>query len=190
MKDRYCQARFIVWLCQISIAIFMSFDSSLAQPPLTDEQKKLTIQGLYQNYKEAFPAVADISAQAAIRRFRAGEAIFIDTRTREERDVSMLPDAVAADAFLIDPLIASGKQAIAYCTIGYRSGVFAREMAQQGIEVINLSGGILAWAWAGGPLVEQNTKTTRIHVVGKKWNYVPAGYEAVMFGFWDSLFKY
>jgi hypothetical protein len=30
-------------------------------------------------------------------------------------------------------------------------------------------------------------ETKRVHVYGEKWNYLPEGYEAVMFGFFGKL---
>lgn len=77
---------------------------------------------------------------------------------------------------------------IGYCTISYRSGVFAKKMAQKGIIVYNLFGGLLAWVLEGGKVYNSNGETKRIHVYGKKWNYPPQGYEVVMFGVLDKYF--
>jgi sodium/bile acid cotransporter 7 len=62
-------------------------------------------------------------------------------------------------------------------------------MDEKGISVRNLEGGILAWTLEGGKVYDENgEETNRIHVYGKKWNYAPADYEAVMFSLWEQMF--
>lgn len=80
--------------------------------------------------------------------------------------------------------IPKGKRIVVYCTIGYRSGKYAMELAGQGIRAENLEGGILSWSHAGGPFQVRNdaglaTPTRRVHVYDKGWNLLHPDYEAV-----------
>ena len=91
----------------------------------------------------------------------------------------MLPDSITSEEFLRDPSRYDAFTKIAYCTISYRSGKWAREMKNRGIRIINLRGGILAWVHDGGTVYDENGPTDRIHVYGPKWNLAPGAYEAV-----------
>jgi sodium/bile acid cotransporter 7 len=144
---------------------------------------------MYAGYKKDFPAVKDISPQQAVDLLKKDEVVFIDTRKPAEMKVSMLPHAITQNEFLSHPEKYAGKTVVGYCTVSYRSGVFAREMDAKGIPVRNLEGGILAWTLEGGKVYDENGKeTNRIHVYGKKWNYAPAGYKTVMFSLWEQMF--
>jgi sodium/bile acid cotransporter 7 len=156
---------------------------------LSDTQKKEFVYAIYADYKKDFPAVMDISPQQAMDLLKKDEVVFIDIRKPAEMKVSMLPHAITQNEFLSHPEKYAGKTVVGYCTVSYRSGVFAREMDEKGISVRNLEGGILAWTLEGGKVYDENGKETdRIHVYGKKWDYVPAGYKAVMFSLWEQMF--
>lgn len=158
-----------------------------AQP--TDADKKEIVYQMYADYKSKdFPKVIDILPQQAMELMQTGQVVFVDTRKAAEMNVSMLPKALTKAGFLHNPLKYKHLTIIAYCTIGYRSGLFAKEMKIKGITVHNLAGGIVAWALEGGRVFDANGETKRIHVYGKKWNYLPHGYEAVMFGILEKYF--
>lgn len=183
----YRQPRLLLVL-PFFLLILFSHDLLIASEngePIKD--KMSIVQEMYRNYKKDFPDAVDISAAEARTLLEQKKVIFIDTRKPEEQEVSTLPGAVTEEAFLKNPGIAQGKTAVAYCTIGYRSGVFAVKMSKQGIKVVNLSGGILAWVLDGGKVYNNGRETNRVHVYGKEWNHLPEGYEAVMFGFFDKL---
>jgi rhodanese-related sulfurtransferase len=156
---------------------------------LTDAEKKEIVYAMYAGYKSDFPAVGDVSPQQAMALLKKDEVVFVDTRKPAEMKVSMLPHAVTQDDFLSDLEKHAGKTVVAYCTISYRSGLFAREMDAKGIAVRNLEGGILAWTLEGGRVYAENgAETNRVHVYGKKWDYASSGYEAVRFSLWEQLF--
>ena len=70
---------------------------------------------------------------------------------------------------------------VPYCTIGYRSGVYAQGLQKSGFKTRNLKGSVLSWAHAGGKFVDSKGKATkRVHVYGEKWNLLPEGYEGVI----------
>jgi rhodanese-related sulfurtransferase len=148
---------------------------------MNDKKKSEIVRKMYEREKRKFQEVEDISPTSAQAIYDRGEAVFIDTRTPEEQMVSMLPGAVTEQDLANTPSILQGKTAMAYCTIGYRSGQYAEDMSRAGIRILNVQGGILAWVFSGGKVYHDGRETKRVHVYGKKWNYLPDGYEPVIF---------
>jgi sodium/bile acid cotransporter 7 len=162
---------------------------ALGDTEMSDAKKKEAVYGMYAEYKKDFPAVRDISPKQAMEWLRREKAVFVDTREPAEMAVSMLPGAVSKQDFLNHPDQYKDKTAVGYCTISYRSGLFAREMARQGVAIVNLQGGILAWILEGGRVYDESGKAVkRVHVYGDKWDYAPAGYETVKFSLWEQIF--
>lgn len=147
----------------------------------TDTEKRDIVQKLYEKNKMEFQEVEEISPTSAQALYARGEAVFIDVRTPEEQMVSMLPAAVTEEDVENTPSLLQGKTAVAYCTVGYRSGLYAADKRREGIRVLNAQGGILAWVLSGGKVYHAGSATRRVHVYGEKWNYLPDGYEPVMF---------
>jgi rhodanese-related sulfurtransferase len=113
--------------------------------------------------------------------------ILIDVRQPKELEVSMLPHALSTAQFAARYRhgIPAGKRIVVYCTIGYRSGKYAEELAKMGIKSESLEGGILMWSFAGGKLLCKNTRdewveTNRIHVYDAEWNIVHPDYLGVL----------
>ena len=155
---------------------------------LTDQQKKVIVYGMYEDYRKEFPDVKEISPQEAMKEIAQGQILFVDTRKPAEMAVSMLPGAITLEAFFKDPEKFKGRRIVVYCTISYRSGKLAREMASNGLEIFNLRGGMLAWVLEGGKVYDAKGETKRINVYGGKWDYPPKGYESVQLGFFDRYF--
>jgi len=165
----------------LSFTIFPPLSTTRAQNGLSVDEKMNVVQSMYREYRKEFPEAEDISAAEARRLFEEGGVVFIDVRKQEEQGVSMLPEAVTEKVYQKEAARFEGKTVVAYCTIGYRSGMFAKKTGGQGTRVLNLSGGILAWVFEGGKVYHAGEETRRVHVYGEKWNYLPEGYEAVMF---------
>jgi len=157
------------------------------QRAMSDAAKKALVYGMYADYRREFPGVQELSPAEAIQLFQEGRAFFVDTRRPEEMAVSMLPGAVSQAEFLENPERYGDRTVIVYCTISYRSGLLAARLAGQGLTVYNLKGGLLAWVLEGGRVYDGGGETRRVHVYGPKWDYPPAGYTSVTFGFWDRL---
>jgi rhodanese-related sulfurtransferase len=171
-----------IYLVLISLLPGGQSGMAAAEDHLTDGQKKAIVYRMYADYRRDFSKVEDISPIEAMALYDAGKAIFVDTRKPSEMAVSMLPGAIPERKFLKDPSRYKEKTVIGYCTISYRSGLLAKRLARQGVRMVNLKGGILAWTLEGFPVFDPRGRTTRrIHVFGKKWNFPPDGYEAVMF---------
>jgi len=153
--------------------------ASWAADNMSDSEKRDKIEAMYQSYKKDFPGVPDIQISDAMRLLQEGKALFIDVREEKEQEVSMLPGAVTEKQFLKNPGKYRDRTLVGYCTISYRSGKLAEKLNAQGITLLNLKGGLLAWVHAGGKVYDQSGETKRIHVYGKKWNLGPKDYEAV-----------
>ncbi len=153
-----------------------------------DAARHAEVQAMYEGYKEdAFPLVQDITPDALMtlqsQLAAAGKGdrlVIVDVRESREQAVSMLPGAVTEEAFHDDETLQQGTVVAAYCTISYRSGVFARKMAAKGIGVLNLQGGLLNWVHEGGTLHDpEGQPTTRLHVYGSTWDLAPERIDAV-----------
>ncbi len=176
----------ILWMTGL-LAVLVVCRTAAAGEELSDDQKKTIVYNMYAVYKQDFPGVMDISPREAMTLAQNGEAVFVDFRKSAEMEVSMLPGAITSAEFLEDPSRHAGKTVVVYCTISYRSGVWARE-SNVGIPLFNLKGGLLAWALEGGKMYDAYGETRRIHVYGEKWDYPPRGWESVRFGLLDRLF--
>ena len=183
------QNQMITLLSSVLIVLLCHTGIALSNDDMSDADKKEVVYRMYAEYKKDFAAVEDISPQQAVELLKQEKVVFVDTRKPAEMAVSMLPAAVTELEFMSHPDQYKGKTIVAYCTISYRSGVFAREMAKQGITIANLQGGILAWTLEGGKVYDGSGQIVRrIHVYGDKWDYAAAGYESVKFGLWEKMF--
>ena len=146
---------------------------------LTDEQKLERIDDLYRKYKRSFPDVPDVSVEELIALKEGKNVVLVDERKRKEQVVSMLPGAITSREFEDNIERYKDKTIVVYCTIGNRSGHYARGLIEKGLIVYNLRGSILAWIHAGQKLVSDGKETRQVHVYGRRWNLAPKGYEAV-----------
>lgn len=171
-----------LWLMTSTFTLLIGPYSLCAAEPLTDAQKRSTVYEMYAEYKKDFPKVTDISPGDARSAFAKGQIQFVDVRKPEEIRISTLPGAIDRETFLRDKRLYRDKAVVAFCTISYRSGLFAQEMAREGVAVQNLTGGILAWVLEGGQVFDEGGASKRLHVYGPKWDLAPADFETTKFG--------
>ena len=160
----------------------------MADQPLTDDEKKAVVYEMYREYKKDFPDVKDMAPTEAMTLLKANKILFVDARKDAEMKISMLPQAISEETYLKNQGQYKDKKIVLYCTISYRSGKLAQRLNKQGVDVYNLTGGLLAWVLEGGKVYDQAGETKHIHVYDEKWNYPPGGYEAVMFNFFERFF--
>lgn len=142
--------------------------------PVTD--KATEVEARYQQTVRAkFADVPEVTA-AALLEDREG-VVLVDVRSSEEQQVSMIPGAVRSAIVERDIDAYRGKKLVTYCTIGYRSALFARDLRHQGLDASNLAGGILGWVHAQGPLEAAGQPTHALHVWGPDWDLAPEGIE-------------
>jgi rhodanese-related sulfurtransferase len=159
-------------------ALLLASCGSVA-PPQTPAARQDQIEALYQDCRQAFPDVNEVTPQGVLDLQEAEPTVLVDVRTPKEQAVSMLPGAITQEAFEAARDVYRGQTVVAYCTIGARSGEYAEELRQEGFEVFNLKGSILAWTHAGLPLMDpEGQETKRVHTYGRRWNLTAKGYEA------------
>lgn len=142
------------------------------------EDRRAAIAEMYDGYRAEFPDVPEIDAPTLMQ--RRDEVMIVDVRTPEEQAVSMLPGAITQTAFEADKSAYKDKEIVTYCTIGYRSGLYAETLGEEGFRALNLKGSVLEWAHEGGEFVDPDgIPTQRVHVYGEEWNLLPDGYVPV-----------
>ena len=105
--------------------------------------------------------------------------VVVDVRSDKEVNVSVIPGAITKAQFEKDADKYRGKVIIPYCTVGGRSGAYAKQLAAKGVKVKNYEGSILKWIDAGLPLVTLDGQpTNRVHTYSDRYR-IPAKYEQV-----------
>lgn len=153
------------------LAVFLGLSSGVMAQEQTANQ--VEIERLYSGYSEQL-GVPDVQASEVLA--QQGR-LLVDVRTEEEKLVSMLPGAIDAATYEAMPK-AARQNAVIYCTIGLRSGEYVAELAEQGIETVNLAGGLLSWTHAGGQMQHNDEIVEKAHVYGRRWKLLPESYKA------------
>lgn len=111
--------------------------------------------------------------------------VLVDVRTSEEQQVSMISGSHVVTAVEYEEDRGKWKdyQVVCNCTVGYRSGQYAKRLMGEGVKAANLRGGIVAYTQAGLPLVDPSTAqdTKRVHVCAPRWAMQGDGYIPVVF---------
>jgi rhodanese-related sulfurtransferase len=186
------------------LGIFLTIASAFAAlTALACAPNQSTMQQQYDLVSGGFSAlfkVDEIRADDLIAGLRTQAPILlVDVRTSAEQSVSRLPGAILADPaeniyaraevrnFLASHGAAPDARLVVYCAGGYRSGrSIARDapetLPSSGARVLNLRGGIIAYANAGGPLVDVSGRATRrVHGYNSTWAaYIAPPLEAVL----------
>lgn len=104
------------------------------------------------------PTAPEVDAAEAARRIEADEAVLLDVREDDEWAAGHAPGAQHVKlgdlpAAHDNKHIPTGKPIIAVCRVGGRSEKATIALNQAGYDVVNLVGGMRAWAAAGQPVV-------------------------------------
>ncbi len=100
------------------------------------------------------------------------QPVLLDVRTKPEYEVSHIhgaqqvdPDS-SADAIKLP----RDKPIVTYCSVGYRSGAFAKKLQDAGYKnVRNMSGSIFEWANDGYPIERDGLRVEKVHPYNAKW---------------------
>ncbi len=129
---------------------------------------------------QKYPAANLISAGEYFHESRDKSWIIVDVRSKRERNVSHIPNAISKELFEMQKTGFKENLILVYCTVGCRSGAYSEELQDDGFNAFNLYGGILAWALEGGRFITPEGKSTnRVHVYSKKWSVLPPAFESV-----------
>jgi len=96
----------------------------------------------------------EITVRQAADASAAGQVLLVDVREDDEWAAGHAPGAVHIPlAALAVADLPKGRPVVAVCRSGNRSAMAADQLAQAGVEVANMAGGMTAWAAVGLPLV-------------------------------------
>ena len=104
------------------------------------------------------------------------EVIILDTRNKDEFEVSHLANAIFAGYKDFDlarvKTIHKERRIIVYCSIGVRSENIGEKLIRAGYKnVENLYGGIFDWKNKGFPVVDsKGNPTEKVHAFSKHWS--------------------
>lgn len=122
-----------------------------------------------------FPTISRITTAEVARLLEdntQARPLLLDVRTTEEFEVSHLPGACRVEPGA-DPAsvnLTHDIPIITYCSVGYRSGAFARKLQQAGYkDVRNMAGSIFQWANEGRPLERGGVRVTQVHPYNRTW---------------------
>lgn len=105
--------------------------------------------------------------------------VVLDTRKKEEFDVSHLPDAIwVGENWRSSTRWKTDTKIAVYCSVGIRSEDYGEQMQEAGYnQVKNLYGSIFAWKDAGYDVVDSTGMVTEnIHTYSKTWaKYLKTG---------------
>lgn len=105
--------------------------------------------------------------------------VVVDVRSDAEVNVSIIPGAITKKQYEANLKDFQGRTVIPYCTVGGRSGAYAKQLAAKGVKVKNYKGSILKWVDAELPLVTLDGKpTNRVHTYSDRYK-IPSKYEQV-----------
>ena len=118
-------------------------------------------------------AIAFLKRDGEYKQVTRQDLIILDTRAKEEYDVSHIPGAIfvgptfnAADVEQYE----KEKTVVVYCSVGYRSEKYGAEMQKMGYDkVYNLYGGIFEWVNNGQVVTTEEGNTSNIHTYNSNW---------------------
>ncbi len=169
-------------LVLLSIVFGLGFTTLHCNARPTDlrpEERLAAVEKMYAEYQEGFPDVPEVEPETVAQALESNAAVVVDVREPREWAVSHIPGAIPVEAFEQDKMKYKDRPIIAYCTIGYRSGQFAKRLTEEGFNASNLRGSILGWVHAGEPVVNDKGETKQVHVFGPQWDLLPEGYESI-----------
>jgi rhodanese-related sulfurtransferase len=132
---------------------------------------------VFVSIEQDWPQVPQMDTGELARRLSAQEEhrpFLIDVRSREEYNVSHLPDAVRADSpnqiRALARTVPAAWPIVLYCSVGIRSSAAAQKLIDEGFpNVSNLKGSIFKWANEGRPLVQDGKPAHQVHPYNKYW---------------------
>lgn len=94
--------------------------------------------------------VPEVSAQEAADAAAADSVLLLDVREHDEWAARHAPTALHVPLSQLDVTsVPADRPVVAVCRSGNRSAKAAAALAQAGVDVVNIAGGMTAWAAAG-----------------------------------------
>ena len=108
-----------------------------------------------------FSRTTTIDARTAADRIAAGSVIVVDVRQQAEWRTGHIRGAVHMPLTQLPHRLRqlpSDKTIVTVCRSGHRSGIAARALTRAGHDVLDLRGGMNAWARAGLPIAPDHRR--------------------------------
>jgi rhodanese-related sulfurtransferase len=146
-------------------------------PEQINAERRARVNAMYAEYRELFPGLPELAPADVAD--GSSDLVIVDARTPEEMAVSRIPRAISREAFEAHSGAYEDTPVAVYCTIGYRSGLYAEELRRRGFNAHNLRGSLLGWVHEGRPVVDAaGEPVKRLHVYGRRWDLAPVDYTA------------
>jgi rhodanese-related sulfurtransferase len=105
----------------------------------------------------------DVSVQEAADAAASDSVLLLDVREDDEWQAGHAAAAAHMPMSRLDvSAVPRDRPIIAVCRSGNRSGKAAAALAQAGVDVVNMAGGMTAWAAAGLPVVDADGRPGEI----------------------------
>lgn len=122
-----------------------------------------------------FPGVRRIDTKevaAWLNDSKRTKPVLLDVRTKPEFEVSHIHDArrVDPEANAAAINLPKDQPIVTYCSVGYRSGGFAKKLQDAGYtNVQNMTGSIFEWANEGRPIERDGKRVDKVHPYNTAW---------------------
>lgn len=150
------------------ILVFLAIGIALATAAIVSAQ---SIEWMFVNWKvrHDFPNVRRVSPEEVaewLKDPKRAQPVLLNVRTKAEFDVSHIHGArriePGSSTDAID--LARDKPIVTYCSVGYRSGAFAKKLQDAGYKnVENMAGSIFQWANEGRPVEREGKRVEKVH---------------------------
>ncbi len=123
-----------------------------------------------------FPSVSRINPKQLadwLNDPKRAQPVLLDVRTRPEYEVSHIHGARRIEPNSQADVIQLPRDTpvVTYCSVGYRSGAFAKKLQDAGYkDVLNMSGSIFEWANEGHPIERNGQRAEKVHPYNAKWS--------------------
>jgi rhodanese-related sulfurtransferase len=158
------RAGFVVWFMSVLV---------LATTAVSAEGVSWTIVNW--KVRHDFPSVRRIEPNELAKWLKDTKRVqpaLLDVRTQAEYDISHLHGARRVEPGSAAGAInlAKDKPIVTYCSVGYRSGAFAKKLQDAGFpNVQNMAGSIFKWANESRPLESDSRAATQAHPYNGIW---------------------
>jgi len=106
----------------------MGGKSSTPSPSNSETKQKLAREKFMKAHNKTFGGATISMAEARELERKGQKVVFVDIRTRAEQQVSRFPKSIDEEEFWKNKKLYKDAHVVSYCTIGFRSGVFAQKL--------------------------------------------------------------
>mmetsp|Transcript_10591 Transcript_10591/g.25890 ORF Transcript_10591/g.25890 Transcript_10591/m.25890 type:complete len:182 (+) Transcript_10591:134-679(+) len=164
---------------------------------MTNEEKRKAAKEKFDRaHSKTFGGQSISSSGLCELRKTGKKVVVVDVRTEAERKVSRISGSIDEDEFWKMDVKSMQKDThvVGYCTIGFRSGMFAQKVKNKGIENVYNSEGVVLWTHdrKTEPLIRRDERgneqpTKEVHVYGSDWDLADEGYKTFKFSTFENV---